>query len=184
MRGIDADLADEHVDGGHQVGVEFLHAHRTHRRVDRALRGGGQCHQGLTVTHVAGGAPGVFEAAPHRQHQLRAPDERRAPPGGADRLVGERIQVAGLTAQRDQVGTGVAQRLGGPAPRPQFAADRARVDAVLGHPGGHHAASDRIGVEHLPDRGGVAHHRDPSLVDEAEKGRSRHRDSFCGLRSW
>ena len=74
--GIDADLADEHVDGGHQVRVEFLHPHGTHRRVDRALRCGGQCHQGLTVTYVAGGAPGVFESAPHRQYQLRAPDER------------------------------------------------------------------------------------------------------------
>ena len=32
---IDADLADEHVDGRHQVGVEFVDAHRAHRGVDR-----------------------------------------------------------------------------------------------------------------------------------------------------
>jgi hypothetical protein len=54
---------------------------------------------------------------------------------------------------------------------------------VLGHPGIDHAAADRVGVEHLPDRGDVAHHGNPSLVDEAEKRRSRHRDSFCGLRA-
>jgi len=53
---------------------------------------------------------------------------------------------------------------------------------VLGDAGGDHAGGHRIVVEDLTDGGhvaDVAHHRHPSLVNEAKKRRSRHLDSFC-----
>ena len=73
---IDADLADEHVDRRHQIGVEFVDPDGPHGRVDRAVRRGAQRHQRLVLTHVAGRAPGVFEPPPHRQHQLGAAHQR------------------------------------------------------------------------------------------------------------
>src|SRR5262249_6120554 len=71
------------------------------------------------------------------------------------------------------------QRLVGPAPRPQLAANRVGVQSVIGNPGGHHARADRILVENPAHRSTVTHHRNPSLTDDAAKGRSRHADSFC-----
>ncbi|CAG7167689.1 hypothetical protein PICSAR252_01700 [Mycobacterium avium subsp. paratuberculosis] len=177
---IHADLADEHVDGGHQVGVQLLGPDLAHRGVDVAAGIAGQRQQRLAVPHVTGRAPGRFQPLPHRHHQVGAAHQRRAAPRPAHGLVGERGQITRRAAQRDQVGAGEAQRLVGAAQRPQFAADRVGVDAVVGHPGRHHARGDRIVVEHPPHRGRVAHHGHPSLADKAEQGWSRHAaNSLC-----
>jgi hypothetical protein len=49
-------------------------------------------------------------------------------------------------------------------------------------PGRDHARSDRIVVEYPPRRGGIAHHRNPSVADEAKDRRSRHlANSLCWL---
>src|SRR5574337_1144381 len=63
--------ADEHVDGGHQVGVQFVRPDLTHLGVDRAVRHGVQRHQWLALPHVTCRAPGVAQPLPHRQHQFR-----------------------------------------------------------------------------------------------------------------
>ena len=64
-------------------------------------------------------------------------------------------------------------------PRVAWASPAAVLDAVLGDAGGDHACSHGVGVENVADRDDVARHRHPSLVDETEKRRSRHLDSFC-----
>ena len=131
---VDADLADEHVDRRHQIGVEFVRLDLPHTGIDRAGRHRGQRHQRLTVTHIARRPPGRLEALPHRHHQLGAPDQRRAASRAGQRRIGERIQVVEPAAQRNQVGAGVTQRLVGPAARPQLPADRVGVHAVIGDP--------------------------------------------------
>ena len=68
------------------------------------------------------------------------------------------MQVGLRTAQRDQVGPGVAQRFLGAPPRPELSADGLRLDTVIGDPRGHHAGPDRIVGEYPAYRRGVAHH--------------------------
>jgi hypothetical protein len=103
-----------------------------------------QRHQRLVLAHVTRRAPRRLEPAPHRQHQLRPAHQRRTSPRRAHRLVGERVQVVDLTTQRNQVGAGVTQRIGGTPACPQFPTDGTGLDAVIGDPGGDHARSDRI----------------------------------------
>ena len=165
---VDADLADEHVDGRDQVGVEFVDADLAHGGVDRADGRCAQRHQRLVLAHVARRTPGVLESLPHRQHHLGAADQRRATPRRAHRLVGERIHIVGAAAQRDQIRPCVTEGFGRSPSGPQLAADRRGLDSVFGDPRGDHAAADRILVEHAINVTGVAHHRHPSLVDEAK----------------
>src|ERR1700728_2638381 len=68
-------LTDEHVDGRHQIDVEFVGLDLAHTRVDRTGRHRGQRHQRLTLTHIARRSPGRLEPLPHWHHQLGPADE-------------------------------------------------------------------------------------------------------------
>src|ERR1700738_3232784 len=72
---VDTHLADEHVDCGHQVGVDLVVPHLAHTRVDVTRRHPTQRHQRLVLTHITGRAPGRLESLPHRHHQLGPPDQ-------------------------------------------------------------------------------------------------------------
>ena len=176
--GVDADLTDEHVDRRNEVRVELLAAHPSHRGVDAARRRLRQRHQRLVLAHIAGRAPRALQPLPHRHHQLRRPHQRRAPSRRAHGLVGERVQIGPRTAQRNEIRPCVTQGFVGAAPRPELAADRIRLDPVLGDAGGDHARRHRIGGQHTIDGGGITHERHPAFVDQTKKGRSRHRSSF------
>jgi hypothetical protein len=67
------------------------------------------------------------------------------------------MQVSLRTAQRDQVGPGVAERFLGAPSRPELSPDGLRLDTVIGHSRGHHAGSDRIVGQYPADCRGVAH---------------------------
>jgi len=50
-------------------------------------------------------------------------------------------------------------------------------------PGRDHARPDRIVIEYPPRGGGIAHHRNPSVADEAKDRRSRHLAKLSVLRT-
>src|ERR1700736_3482885 len=63
---VDTPLADEHVDCGHQVGVDLVVPHLAHTRVDATRRHPTQRHQRLVLTHITGRAPGRLRGPPNR----------------------------------------------------------------------------------------------------------------------
>jgi hypothetical protein len=165
---VDADLADEHVDGRHQVCVELVGANLADGRVDCTGRRRAQRHQRLVLAHIASRTPGVLEALPHRKHHLGPADQRRTAPRCTHRLVGEGIHIVDAAAQGNQIRPCVTKRFGRPRTGPELTADRRGLDSVFDDARGDHAGADRILVEHAIDLAGFAHHRDPSLIDAAK----------------
>ncbi len=72
---VDADFADEHVDGGHQVGVQFLGPYLAYAGVDSAAGVSSQGHQRLVVADIPRRTPHRLEPLPHRQHQVGPADQ-------------------------------------------------------------------------------------------------------------
>ena len=179
---VDPDLADEHVDGGDQVGVEFVHPHGTHRRDRRRMRRGVQRHQRLMLTDVTGGTPRRL-----RGDATSAAPVRRVPPttNTAARYSSPCPRTHSDRATRRAAGSGWARRNtvtrsaclrvhSSPPIAVGSTPWSATRDATMQEPTGSSSSTPRT-------TDGVPHYRDASLVGEAKQRRSRHRDSFCDL---
>ena len=156
--GVDPDFGDEHVDRRDQVGVQFVNPDPPHTPVCGAPRPAAQRQQRLTFPDVARRTPHRFQALPHRDHQFGVADQRRTAPGTGQGLISEGSHVGKTAAERDQVGTCVAEGVTNAAPRPEFAADGLGVDAMVGHPGSNHAGAHGIVGQDPRYRADVANH--------------------------